>query len=218
MAHSNDNNFEDLMRSIYGPDIDKLEKHEAKEIAMLNKARNMNTTAERTRKLGIMQQNRIRAKKRPALSADESSGVGGGSEHSSSIAARPSSAAAAVSSPHEPRRTVGNTLSPAPKLTKIQRSSLIQYTLRRHPQETRVDRLDKEAIKTSKHMTIATIKKFLGTKLSHTPHTDFQIICSVGGNHVILEDTITVGQVQEEIVDYTEGTVLVLQYRLFPTK
>lgn len=198
------------MRSIYG-DIDRLESHEAREIATLNKAQNMNNAAQRSRKLGILEQNRARGKKRPA------SPTGGGSERSASITAGDSSAAAAASSPHGARPTSGLDSPPAPKVTKLHRSSLIQFILRRHPKEIRVDRLDKEAIKTSKDMTIETIKKFLGNKLSHAPHTDFQIICSVGGKPVILDDTITVGQAQEEIIDNIEGTVMVLQYRLLPT-
>jgi len=211
----NDSNFEDLMRSIYG-DIDRLESHEAREIATLNKAQNMNNAAQHSRKLGILEQNRARGKKRPASPTGDSAAVGGGGERSASIAAGDSSAAAAASSPHGARPTSGLDSPPAPKVTKLHRSSLIQFTLRRHPKEIRVDRLDKEAIKTSKDMTIETIKKFLGKKLSHAPHTDFQIICSVGGKPVILDDTITVGQVKEGIIDNIEGTVMVLQYRLLP--
>jgi len=57
-----DPNFDHLIHSIYG-DIEKLEKHEEKEIEMLNKTKNMNNAYSESRKRGIMQQAIHRKKK-----------------------------------------------------------------------------------------------------------------------------------------------------------
>lgn len=65
--------------------------------------------------------------------------------------------------------------SPARGIVGLKESPLIEIILRRHPQETAVDRLRKEYIRTSKEMTVEKLKVFLGKKLSYSPHMDFQV-------------------------------------------
>ena len=57
----------------------------------------------------------------------------------------------------------------------MKESPMIEIVLRRHPQETQVERLHKEYIRTSNEMTVETLKIFLGKKLSYSPCTDFQV-------------------------------------------
>ena len=205
------------MRSIYG-DVETLQRQEAKEIELLNRTQNMHNSAERSRTVGIMQQQKSRGKKRSEIE-HEQTGTGNGTM--SSIAAlTPGS-----SSSRDKRlrhglssiSAVSSAQRPPLKIHGLERSALLGYYLQRHPQERRVDRLDKELLRTSKEMTICSLKKFLGAKLRHAPASDFQISCSIGGKQTVLEDTMTVGLVHEQISDLDVGAIMVLQYRLNAT-
>lgn len=205
------------MRSIYG-DVETLQKQEAKEIELLNRTQNMHNSAERSRTVGIMQQQKSRGKKRSEIEGEETGTVNG---TMSSIAAfTPGS-----SSSRDKRlqhgsssiSAVSSAQHPPLKIHGLERSALLGYYLQRHPQERRVDRLDKELLRTSKEMTICSLKKFLSAKLRHAPASDFQISCSIGGKQTVLEDTMTVGLVHEQISDLDVGAIMVLQYRLNPT-
>ena len=215
----NDNNFEELMRSIYG-DIETLQRQEAKEIELLNRTQNMNNPAERSRKVGIIQQQKSRSKKRSEIEDSQSGTADGtvssvtgasaltpGSTRNKRLRHDGSSSISAVSSAQ----------AQPPKILGLERSTLVGYYLQRHPQERRVDRLDKELLRTSKNMTIGTVKKFLSAKLRHAPASDFQVLCYVGGKPTALDDAMTVGLVHEQISDLDVGTTMVLQYRLLPT-
>lgn len=213
----NDNNFEELMRSIYG-DIETLQRQEAKEIELLNRTQNMNNPAERSRKVGIIQQQKSRSKKRSEIEDSQAadgtvslvtgaSGLTPGSTRNKRLRHDGSSSISAVSS----------TQAQPPKILGLERSTLVGYYLQRHPQERRVDRLDKELLRTSKDMTIGTVKKFLSAKLRHAPASDFQVLCYVGGKPAALDDAMTVGLVHEQISDLDVGATMVLQYRLPPT-
>lgn len=68
-----------------------------------------------------------------------------------------------------------NARSPSTFVVGLQESPLIDFVLRRHPQETLVDRLKREYIRTSQDMTISNLKVFLGKKLSYEPHSHFQV-------------------------------------------
>lgn len=52
---------------------------------------------------------------------------------------------------------------------------LIEVILRRHPQETSVERLTKEYIRTSQDVTVEMLKMFLGKKLGYSPSHHFQV-------------------------------------------
>ena len=56
-----------------------------------------------------------------------------------------------------------------------QATVMIEIILRKHPQESQLERLKKEYIRASEDMTIERLKMFLEKKLCHTPHTDFQV-------------------------------------------
>ncbi len=75
--------------------------------------------------------------------------------------------------PHEIE--AANSRSPSTFVLGLQESPLIDIVLRRHPQETAVERLNREYIRTSKDMTISILKQFLGKKLSYQPCTHFQV-------------------------------------------
>lgn len=206
------------MRSIYG-DVETLQRQEAKEIELLNRTQNMNNPAERSRAVGIMQQQKSRGKKRSEIEDVQTGAVDG---TMSSITG--ASALTPGSSRDKRLRHGSSSISastsaqyPALKIHGLERSTLLGYYLQRHPQERRVDRLDKELLRTSKEMTIGSLKKFLSAKLRHAPASDFQILCPVGGKQTVLDDTMTVGLVHEQISDLDVGAIMVLQYRLLAT-
>ena len=194
------------MRSIYG-DVETLQRQEAKEIELLNRTQNMHNSAERSRTVGIMQQQKSRGKKRSEIEDEQTGAVNGtGASRDKRLRHGSSSTSAVSSAQHRPLKIHG-----------LERSPLLGYYLQRHPQERRVDRLDKELLRTSKEMTICSLKKFLGAKLRHAPASDFMISCYIGGKQTVLEDTMTVGLVHEQISDLDVGAIMVLQYRLHAT-
>ena len=205
------------MKSIYG-DVETLEEQEAKEIELLNRTQNMNNPAERSRTVGIIQQQKSRGKKRSEIEDSQTGAANGtislvtgasaltpGSSRDKRLRHGPSSISASSSAQPKPIKIFG-----------LERSTLLGYYLQRHPQERQVERLDKELLRTSKDMTIGSLKKFLSAKLRHAPASDFQITCYVGGRQTILDDAMTVGLVHEQISDLDVGAIMVLQYRVFP--
>lgn len=132
-----------------------------------------------------------------------------------------------------------NSRSPSTFVLGLQESPLIDIILRRHPQETVVERLNREFIRTSKDMTISILKQFLGKKLSYQPYTHFQvwlqifrifdksksktsrfidhqILTTAGGKSVVIDDDITLGLVQRDICDNPEYEII-LHFRVLPT-
>lgn len=65
--------------------------------------------------------------------------------------------------------------SAAASIVGLNESSLINFILRRHPQETAVDRLRREYIRTSQDLTVKILKDFLAKKLSYSPPSHFQV-------------------------------------------
>lgn len=65
----------------------------------------------------------------------------------------------------------------------LKKSPLIEFVLRRHPQETAVDRLRREYLRTSQDITMKDLKDFLGKKLSYFPHSDFQVGDRISSHH-----------------------------------
>ena len=57
----------------------------------------------------------------------------------------------------------------------LEESSLIEFVLRRYPQESKVDRLLKEHLCTSRDITVETLKTFLAKKLSFSPSSHLQV-------------------------------------------
>eukprot|EP00559_Dactyliosolen_fragilissimus_P005822 CAMPEP_0184859694 /NCGR_PEP_ID=MMETSP0580-20130426/4687_1 /TAXON_ID=1118495 /ORGANISM="Dactyliosolen fragilissimus" /LENGTH=319 /DNA_ID=CAMNT_0027356479 /DNA_START=144 /DNA_END=1103 /DNA_ORIENTATION=- len=104
-----------------------------------------------------------------------------------------------------------------PTIFNLEESPLIDFVLRRHPQETLVDRLYREHLRTNNEITMKFLKKFLGQKLSYENFHLFQILTVAGGRPIVLDDPITLADVKRDIADvHDDGSVLVLQYRIFP--
>lgn len=206
------------MRSIYG-DVETLQRQEAKEIELLNRTQNMHNSAERSRTVGIMQQQKSRGKKRSEIEDEQTGTVDGTMSSITGASALTPGSSQDNRLRHESSSisAVSSAQQPPLKIHGLERSSLLGYYLQRHPQERRVDRLDKELLRTSKEMTICSLKKFLGAKLRHAPSSDFMISCFIGGKQTVLEDTMTVGLVHEQISDLDVGAIMVLQYRLNAT-
>lgn len=104
---------------------------------------------------------------------------------------------------------------PVKRVTGLKKSPLIEFVLRRHPQETSVDRLKKEYLRTSQDITVKNMKIFLGKKLSYFPYTHFQIMTVADDNVVILPDDITLALVRRDICDNPMNEII-LHYRIFP--
>lgn len=68
-----------------------------------------------------------------------------------------------------------SSLPSSSKVVGLEESPSIEFVLRRYPQESKVDRLIKEHICTSRDITVGTLKLFLGRKLSFSPSSHFQV-------------------------------------------
>lgn len=184
-----DPNFDKLIQKIYG-NIDALEKVEEREIETLNKLKNMNNAYAESCKLGIMQQ---------AISRKKTNNKG------------------MVFKPNN-KQLSGNKRKQTgpPIIHDLEESPLVDFILRRHPQEVLVDRLKREYIRTSGDITVLQLKHFLSKKLSFQPYTHFQIIVVAGGKGVILDDSISVHDVRRDICDVGEVPIVVMHYRIHP--
>lgn len=65
--------------------------------------------------------------------------------------------------------------SSSSRVIGLEESPLIEFVLRRYPQENKVARLTKEHIRTSRDITVETLKLFLGKKLSFSPSSHLQV-------------------------------------------
>lgn len=65
--------------------------------------------------------------------------------------------------------------SSSSRVVGLEESPLIEFVLRRYPQENKVDRLVKEHIRTSRDITVEALKIFLGKKLRFAPSSYFQV-------------------------------------------
>eukprot|EP00577_Skeletonema_sp_RCC1716_P021108 CAMPEP_0113372710 /NCGR_PEP_ID=MMETSP0013_2-20120614/679_1 /TAXON_ID=2843 ORGANISM="Skeletonema costatum, Strain 1716" /NCGR_SAMPLE_ID=MMETSP0013_2 /ASSEMBLY_ACC=CAM_ASM_000158 /LENGTH=290 /DNA_ID=CAMNT_0000254619 /DNA_START=39 /DNA_END=911 /DNA_ORIENTATION=- /assembly_acc=CAM_ASM_000158 len=99
----------------------------------------------------------------------------------------------------------------------LEESPLIEFVLRRYPQESKVDRLIKEHIRTSREITVEALKIFLAKKLSFSPPSHLQILTVVDENYIVLPDDITLALIRRDICDDPTKEV-VLHYRILPLK
>lgn len=187
-----DPNFDNLIQNIYG-DIEKLEEYEEKKIENLNKAKNMNNAYSESRKRGIMQQ-AIHRKKKLRESSSFSASVSSPTPNNSGDRSAPLS----VTEPVE------EIIAP-----------LIDFVLRRHPQETLVDNLKREYIRTSSSITIKHIKTFLSRKLEYEPECHFQILTVVGDEGLIIDENLTMSEVHKDIYNSSDKNII-LHFRIVP--
>jgi len=187
-----DPNFDNLIQNIYG-DIEKLEEYEEKKIENLNKAKNMNNAYSESRKRGIMQQ-AIHRKKKLRESSSFSASVSSPTPDNSGDRSTPLS----VTEPVE------EIVAPP-----------IDFVLRRHPQETLVDNLKREYIRTSSSITIKHIKTFLSRKLEYEPECHFQILTVVGDEGLIIDENLTMSEVHKDIYNSSDKNII-LHFRIVP--
>jgi len=183
-----DPNFDNIIQNIYG-DIEALEDFEEKKIENLNKAKNMNNAYSESRKRGIMQQAIHRRKKTS------------------------SSFPSTIISP-----SANNPVDRSTSLSEAVEEAIapsIDFVLRRHPQETLVDCLNREYIRTSSSITIKHIKTFLSRKLEYEPESHFQILTVSGGEGVIIDENVTMSEVQRDICNSSDNN-LILHFRVVP--
>jgi len=118
-----------------------------------------------------------------------------------------------MSSHQSNNRTNDSTVHAAPPTLRMEPSPLTELELRRHPQETRVERLAKEWLRLSGEAPVGLLKLFLSKKLSHTPKEEFQIMTRLGGQLIELDDGLTLQEVRISFCDADQG-MMVLHYRL----
>lgn len=134
---------------------------------------------------------------------------------------------------------------PSTSIIGLKESTLIDFILRRHPQEILVDRLKREYIRTSHDMTVENLKVFLGKKLGYCQYPHFQvrlchyvmifwiaipfsrilklsliaiimqILTTAGERTVALPDNVTLSLIRRDICDNPDSEII-LYYRVFP--
>ncbi|KAL7544251.1 hypothetical protein ACHAWF_007631 [Thalassiosira exigua] len=109
----------------------------------------------------------------------------------------------------------GTTPTPSQRIIGLKESSLIEFVLRRHPQETSVDRLRKEHMRTSQYLTVDELKGFLSQKLGYSPPSHFQIIAMVDQDFVVIPNNLTLAIVRRDICDNPTDEIL-FYYRILP--
>lgn len=182
-----DSSYDALMKKMFG-DIDALENHEEKEIETWNRRNNMNNASVQKRMLQISRQAQMRKK---------------GNNKNGESRVRDAANARVMPSV---RMIPGG-------IKNLERSKLVDFILRRHPQEKNVERLQRECLRTSQELTIGHLKKFLGIKLSYQPCNHFRIFITLPGDKVVaLDDKITLKDVRNDIFDRHHGPLLILHY------
>jgi|AntRauTorckE5430_2_1112549.scaffolds.fasta_scaffold00288_5 hypothetical protein len=172
-------------------DVEALESHQDKEIESWNKRNNMNNAYTTRRNLEISKQANIRRKGRSKVGEK---GVD-------------------IEGSEESKLTSAKIICGG--IRNLEESPLIDFVLRLHPQEKRVQRLHRECIRTAEEITIGHLKRFLGKKVVYEPYFQFQIcITLLGGKLVVLDDEITLRDVRDDISDKRSGKIMVLQYRV----
>mmetsp|Transcript_17859 Transcript_17859/g.29244 ORF Transcript_17859/g.29244 Transcript_17859/m.29244 type:complete len:288 (-) Transcript_17859:18-881(-) len=118
---------------------------------------------------------------------------------------------------HVPLSETQSLPSSPSRVLGLEESSLIEFVLRRYPQESKVDRLIKEHLCTSRDITVDTLKIFLAKKLSFSPPSHLQILTVVDDNYIVLPGDITLALIRRDICDDPTKEV-VLHYRILPLK
>jgi len=209
-----DSNYDALITKIFG-DIEALESVEDKSIETYNRRNNMNNAYTTRRSRDMYEQekhrkmkynkNRDVSKDRPQDSIDAV--VGGAESGGSNSGSR------------------NRTESSISQIEYLQESKLVNFILRPHPQGGGMERLHRECIRTSEEISMHHLKRFLAKKLLSSryqqealSHSQFQILVSVAGRYVVLDDEIKLRDVRDEISDLKEGAMLKLHYRRYNLK
>jgi Uncharacterized conserved protein, contains RING Zn-finger len=188
-----DLNYDEIMKKMFG-DVDALENREAKQIETWNKNNNMNNASVQKRKFEISRQAQLRKKIHGSKNRGNNSTLNGAEEKSD--------------------MSLGTVIRGG--IINLEESKLVDFILRRHPQEKFVERLHRECIRTSEEITVGHLKKFLGMKLSYTPHYHFEILITLQGDKLVaLDDDITLRDIRNDMFDRHNGPVLMLQYKRF---
>lgn len=208
-----DSNYDALMTKIFG-DVEALESVEDKSIETYNRRNNMNNayTTRRSRDMYEQEKNRKMkynknrdgSKERPPNPMDSDGGAGSTGFSSGS------------------RNRTESTNSP---IENLQESKLVNFILRPHPQVVGIERLHRECIRTSEDISMHHLKRFLAKKLLSSryqqedlSHSQFQILTTVAGRYVVLDDEIKLRDVRDEISDVKESAMLKLHYRRYTLK
>eukprot|EP00593_Proboscia_inermis_P017188 CAMPEP_0171308154 /NCGR_PEP_ID=MMETSP0816-20121228/18279_1 /TAXON_ID=420281 /ORGANISM="Proboscia inermis, Strain CCAP1064/1" /LENGTH=258 /DNA_ID=CAMNT_0011790865 /DNA_START=107 /DNA_END=883 /DNA_ORIENTATION=+ len=216
-----DPNFDELIGQIYG-DIDAVEQQDEKEIAKLNRAKNMNNAYAECRRRGIMQQAMHRRKRSTSSKSKllasglaRKSNAANGTDVAENTAKTTQTKGEVLNNqPVAPGRS--SIPKGQPFISKLEDPLTVNCVLRRHPQERMVDRLDREYIRTSGELTMHHLKIFLSRKLSFEPPERFQILTITGETSVIVyEDKISLYDIKKSMADAEEETIL--HFRIAPT-
>uniref|UniRef100_A0A7S2H2F0 RING-type E3 ubiquitin transferase n=1 Tax=Octactis speculum TaxID=3111310 RepID=A0A7S2H2F0_9STRA len=185
-----DANFDSLIARIY-PNLEEYEEHEEKMISDLNKNRNLNNAFTQSCRQGLRNQLQHRRKKsKPSQSKQRRKGdrLQEDADHSG---------------PNKRARNSEDIESDV--------KSLVNFVLRRHPQEIFVGDLDREYLRTTSDLKVMHMKKFLAQKLNQGTQSNFDIIVVSSEKAVIMDEQLTLKDVCQHFWDGRSD--LILHYR-----
>ncbi|GMH69147.1 hypothetical protein TrST_g2291 [Triparma strigata] len=202
-----DPNFDALLVAMLG-DVNALDEEEAKETEAQNRELNFNNALTKSQQVGIQQQNINR--KKVKISTPRANQYSSQRSPSSYAVHRPSqpnqySRTTSAPSSSSKRPSSDSASHNAKRRMEASQKNLISFVLRRHPRETGVARLDREYIRTSSELKIIHLKKFLGIKLGFERFEEFQIIIMAEGKGVILDESLTLDNIRNSILDSRSG-------------
>jgi len=202
-----DPNFDALLVAMLG-DVNALDEEEAKVTEAQNRELNFNNALTKSQQVGIQQQNINR--KKVKISTPRSVYNQPRNPQNYTVHRQPSqpnqysrSTSAPTGGAKRPNTTAESTS--AKRRMEASQKNLISFVLRRHPKETGVARLDREYIRTSGELKIIHLKKFLGIKLGFERFEEFQIIIMAEGKGVILDESLTLDNIRNSILDSRSG-------------
>lgn len=186
-----DKDYDKLLQSMFG-DINKLEKYEQDEIETWNKNNMLNNSYAKRRKIEISKQAELRRN--------------GGNRKS------PTPMATLSIDPEEKEESKSFDETIPTGIRGLSKSSLVDFVLRKHPQEQDLRRLHRELLRTSNEITIGHLKKFLGQKLSYPSVHHIQVLGKLSDDRVVaLDDSLTL----EEVETFANESPMILQYKKF---
>lgn len=105
-----------------------------------------------------------------------------------------------------------NSSEKPPPIINFHESPLVHIELRRHPQESLVDRLERPYLTLRSDAKVSLLKKFLNEKLEKH---DYELSSRLDDDSVVLDDDLTLADTKDTLLPEGDSdSVLVLRYRL----
>lgn len=210
-----DTNFDSIIAKVY-PNLDEYEQHEEKMIEDFNRNRDQNNAFMNATQQGIQNQMLQRRKKTRVMDR--------GTKATQAASLPPPAPKLKRKSPGDTDNASQSNNIPAPKQTRTEftepeTGDLVNFVLKRYPQCTAIQDLERTYLRTSCELKIQHMKKFLGLKLSFESYRNLEIIILAGQDPepkaVLLDDELTLKDVCQHFWDGKND--LVLYFRVSTT-